>query len=192
MRNESDSQEDSHLQHEAEHERPAKKRSVMSYLTILFGAAFLLMLLSYFMQQRTSDEALGTQQNITVTAMKSIEELREDNETPIKQVDELQGQLEATASKVGQLETAIQSAQAERDQLQAQSSALNHLNRIRALYNQQKSADAKAALAEAEQAMAANGGMQEVLGWVSARLTETDRDIYDPLEAYRSLLDWLS
>ena len=32
---------------------PNKRLSVMNYLTILFAAAFLLLLLSYLMQQRT-------------------------------------------------------------------------------------------------------------------------------------------
>ena len=52
--------------------------------------------------------------------------------------------------------------------------------------------DAKTVLSEAEAAMASNGGMEEVLGWVSTGLTEDARDDYDPLEAYRSLLDWLT
>ena len=47
------------LQHEAEHTRPPKRGgAVMGYLVVLFGAAFLLLLMSYFMQQRTNREAM--------------------------------------------------------------------------------------------------------------------------------------
>ena len=52
-------QEMQHLQHEAEHARPHKKVSVMGYLAILFAAAFLLLLLSYFMQQRANQQAIS-------------------------------------------------------------------------------------------------------------------------------------
>ena len=46
----SDKEEQVSLQHAAEHEKPHKKLSVMTYLVILIAAAFLLLLLSYFMQ----------------------------------------------------------------------------------------------------------------------------------------------
>ncbi|NCB63079.1 MAG: hypothetical protein EOM52_05610 [Clostridia bacterium] len=192
MRNEPEKLEESHLQHEAEHVKPAKKLSVMSYLAILFGAAFLLMLLSYFMQQRNSSEALDNQQTLNVNAMKSIEELRSDNEELLKKVDELQSELEIKTSEVKQFEEASAGKQTELNKLQAQHSALNYLNQIRTLYNQRKITNAKAVLGEAEKAMAFNGGMEEVLGWVSSGLTAEARDVYDPLDAYRSLLDWLS
>ena len=44
MSTDSDKQERSRLQHEAEHERPHKRSSVLLYLVILFAAAFLLLL----------------------------------------------------------------------------------------------------------------------------------------------------
>ena len=58
MSTDSDKQERSRLQHEAEHERPHKRSSVLLYLVILFAAAFLLLLMSYFMQQRANQEAM--------------------------------------------------------------------------------------------------------------------------------------
>ena len=113
MRNEPDKLEASHLQHEAEHVKPTKKLSVMSYLTILFGVAFLLMLLSYFMQQRNSSEALGNQQSITSNAMKSLEELQEDNQELQKEVAELQAELDTKSALANQLEESANGAKTE-------------------------------------------------------------------------------
>lgn len=192
MRNDPDKLDASQLQHEAEHVKPAQKRSVMSYLTILFAVAFLLMLMSYFMQRRNSDMALDQQETLAVTAMKSIEELRDDNEALLKQVDRLQSELETRADNAMQLQQTAEARQAELHQLQVQYEALNYLNQIRTLYNQRRTQDANAVLAQAEKAMEAAGGMDAVLGQVSAGLTDEAREDYDPQDAYRMLLDWLS
>ena len=50
MSHDTDSEQRGALQHEAEHASPGKRNSVLIYLVILFAAAFLLLLLSYFMQ----------------------------------------------------------------------------------------------------------------------------------------------
>ena len=63
------------LQHDAEHERPHKKNSVLFYLMILFAAAFLLLLLSYFMQQRVNQEALDDLEQTSNSAVESLENL---------------------------------------------------------------------------------------------------------------------
>lgn len=78
------------LQHAAEHERPHKRLSVMNYLTILFAAAFLLLLLSYLMQQRTNSETIeGLKQS--VSAMQSIDSLQKEKEGLESQVALLEG-----------------------------------------------------------------------------------------------------
>ena len=46
------------LQHQAEHTQPARRgSSVLVYLMVMFVAAFLLLCLAYFQQQRSSAEA---------------------------------------------------------------------------------------------------------------------------------------
>lgn len=183
-----DAEKTEHLQHDAEHERPGKKLSVMTYLAILFGAAFLLLLLSYFMQQRTASETIeGLKQS--VTAMKSIEDLQEDNL-------DLQARLDALeADRIQQkqnTEDALQAARASQAALtaaQEQTQALTRLNQIRALYNQGRSSDARALLNQWE--TAAPGALEQGLTDVSAALTDAEREVYDPLEAYRQLVDWL-
>ena len=184
--------QDSHLQHEAEHVKPAKKFSVMSYLAILFGAAFLLLLMTYFMQQRTSSEALGNQQNIAVNAMKSIEELRDDNETLQQQVNDLNTKVISIESALDAAKASAKESQDTLAELQIQYDALNYLNQIRSLYNQRKYTAARELITTADQALNANGGMEGVLTTITTAMTEADLEIYDPLDAYHSLLDWLN
>lgn len=80
----------------------------------------------------------------------------------------------------------------ETDALRRQLDALTYLNQIRALYNEGRYADARDVAAAAESALAGNGGMEGVLGEISAALTDQERENYDPLEAYHSLTEWLN
>ena len=47
------------------------------------------------------------------------------------------------------------------------------------------------AAAAAEAALAGAGGMEGVLGTVADGLTDQQRQDYNPLEAYQSLMEWL-
>ena len=69
-------QEMQHLQHEAEHARPHKKVSVMGYLAILFAAAFVLLLMSFLMQQRANQAALDDLQQTSDSTVQSLEKRR--------------------------------------------------------------------------------------------------------------------
>ena len=69
--------------------------------------------------------------------------------------------------------------------------ALCYLNQIRALYNDGRYSDARDAAAAAEAALAEAGGMEGVLGTVADGLTDQQRQDYNPLEAYQSLMEWL-
>ena len=172
MSTDSDKQERSRLQHEAEHERPHKRSSVLLYLVILFAAAFLLLLMSYFMQQRANQEAM--------------ENILQENET-------LKVENEALSQQVAQLQEALEDAESASDGEAAlvQLEALCYLNQIRALYNDGRYSDARDAAAAAEAALAGAGGMEGVLGTVADGLTGQQRQDYNPLEAYQSLMEWL-
>lgn len=97
------------LAHAAEHETAQKPHSVMSYLAILFAAAFLLMLLSFLMQQRANNRTIeGLKQS--VSAMESLTVLQEEKtamETQRnaleKQAAELAGQIESLEAENQQL-----------------------------------------------------------------------------------------
>ena len=101
MSTEQERQRRSQLQHDAEHTPPHKKVSVMGYLAILFAAAFLLLLLSYFMQQRANREAVENLTQTSNSAVQSLDNilaerdrLREENNTLREENQRLQTELE--------------------------------------------------------------------------------------------------
>ena len=96
--------------------REKRQRSVVHYIAILFAAAFVLMLLTYLMDQR-QNEAVVNSLNQSLTDLQaslsdrsSLQDIYEDNLALIDQVDQLEDQ-------VAQL-------QQERDSLSAQLSSL--------------------------------------------------------------------
>ena len=188
MSQETDKQERGRLQHAAEHERPNKRNSVLFYLVILFAAAFVLLLLSFFMQQRANQEAMANLQQTSDSTVESLENMLQENESLKEQNEDLQAQVDTLE---GQL-AAAQTDTGETDALQAQIDALTYLNQIRALYNEGRYADARDVAAQAETALAEQGGLEGVLEEISAALTQEERENYDPLEAYHSLTEWLS
>ena len=182
MSTDSDKQERSRLQHEAEHERPHKRSSVLLYLVILFAAAFLLLLMSYFMQQRANQEAMDKLEQTSDSATQSLENILQENET-------LKVENEALSQQVAQLQDAESASDDEAALVQLE--ALCYLNQVRALYNDGRYSDARDAAAAAEAALAEAGGMEGVLGTVADGLTDQQRQDYNPLEAYQSLMEWL-
>lgn len=102
MSQDQEKRERSHLQHAAEHAKPHKKVSVMGYLAILFAAAFLLLLLSYFMQQRNSEQTISGLKD-SVSAMQSVENLIADNDTLRTQVEALNEEVKRLNGEVESL-----------------------------------------------------------------------------------------
>lgn len=109
--------------------RPQNKRSsVYIYLLILFGAAFLMLLLAYFVQQRNSETTISDlRDSMTLSRtelLEQIETLKEENES-------LQQDNEQLSRQLDQLEM-------ERDDLQTRIDALYYLadeTRARAVLN---------------------------------------------------------
>jgi len=67
------------------------KNRVISYLAILFAAAFLLLLMSYFMQQRTNNEVIdGLTQSLN--SIHSLQNLVDANEALEKENSRLEGE----------------------------------------------------------------------------------------------------
>ena len=100
MSNDPDKQERGRLQHDAEHERPDKKSPVLFYLLILFIAAFLLLLMSFLMQQRANREAIDDLQQTSHSAVESLENKLQENETLKEQVAQLQEQVDDLQTSV--------------------------------------------------------------------------------------------
>ncbi len=70
--------------------KKGKGSSFFIYLAVLFGAAFLMLLLAYFVQQRNSDAALD---NLRMTSNASKEELLEELQALEAEREELEAQI---------------------------------------------------------------------------------------------------
>lgn len=72
---------------------PKSGKSVAIYLAILFIAAFCLLLLAFFQQQRSTDEMIGNLQQ-SVSQFQTVEELRKENQQLREQVEEYEALIE--------------------------------------------------------------------------------------------------
>lgn len=88
---------------EEQQKKSRNEKPVVTYIMILFIAAFLLMALSFLMHQRSNSEALGQLQN-SMTAMQEVQATQEENIELQEQLSALQDELEkTTAAYSGQL-----------------------------------------------------------------------------------------
>lgn len=182
MSQDQEKRERSHLQHAAEHAKPHKKVSVMGYLAILFAAAFLLLLLSYFMQQRNSEQTISGLKD-SVSAMESVQNLIADNDALRKKVDELEADYEQAAAANADL--AAQRTANERTiaELEDQVAAMDWLWRIQRAWSRGSRADCRALVDQFEAS-----GLPKSLP--ETALAETDGP--SPADQYDALLDALN
>lgn len=78
--------------------KPKSGKSVAIYLVILFAAAFALLLMAYFMQQRSSNEVIGNLQN-SVNQFQTVDELRQETQRLQQEIQRLQEENEALANQ---------------------------------------------------------------------------------------------
>lgn len=136
------SRERSHLQHEAEHSRPRKKGTAVSYLAILFGAAFLLLLLSYFMQQRANEQTISGLQD-SVNSFQSVETLVDTNKRLSEENKELKEQVDALTDQTDTLQKDVAAAQKAAAGQEKQLQAMDWFWRIQRSFSKGSKNDAK-------------------------------------------------
>lgn len=96
---------------------PKKKGGpVFGYLAIMFAAAFLMLLLAYFIQQRNNEVAMNGLKD-SISSFESVDELLEDNRELRDQLTELEDELEAVQERLDDAERANALLQEERDAL---------------------------------------------------------------------------
>ena len=149
--------------------RKANRPALFAYMVALFAVAFLLLIMSYFMQQRRSDQQLieeGLQKN--ASALQITQSVQKQNETLRQQVADLQKENETLAA---QEEAHSKSMQ-----------AMDWLWRIEREYFQKRYASARRMMEtfEAE-------GLKEFLPDQSL----TDPDYRSPLQQYEAMYDSL-
>ncbi len=129
------------LQHDAEHETPNNRRApVFLYMSILFAAAFLLLLLSYFMEARSNQAHVETLTDSSTTAIQSVENLMGRQEALQEEVFTLTDQLEdleiAYEREIEALESQLEALEAQLTESEQALEALDWLSQMETLYAQ--------------------------------------------------------
>ena len=109
-----DAEEAAHLQYETEHTDPRGK-SVIPYLVILVAAAFVLLLIAFFMQRRMDASVEGL--NRSANSFRTIDQLVEDNRALHEEVARLQRELDTAEKESSRLQQELAAAQAQLSQL---------------------------------------------------------------------------
>lgn len=178
--NDQDKQRRAHLQHEAEHAKPHKKVSVMSYLAILFAAAFLLLLLSYFMQQRSNEAAFSGLKDSSQSALQSVQNLLSENDELHDRVDQMDQQLEQAQKELEQAQAEAKAAQAAQNEQRFQLQAMDWFWRIQRAYSRSSRSEARELTDQFEQSGLPKYLPNESLSGVDAP---------SPAEQYKALLE---
>ena len=91
------------------------RRSVFQYITILFAAAFLLLLMTYMMQQRLNKAQIDDLQETSNSTLQTLDniiaerdQLREENQTLSEQLEQAQQQAQESSATVAAQERALQ------------------------------------------------------------------------------------
>ena len=149
--------------------RKANRPALVAYMVALFAVAFLLLLMSYFMQQRRNDQQLieeGLQKN--ASALQITQSVQKQNETLRQQVAELEQENETLA------------AQAEEQSKTTQ--AMDWLWRIQREYFKGRYSSARQMIRTFE-----DEGLKDFLPAEPL----TDPDYRSPLEQYEAIYDLL-
>ena len=162
-----------------------KKQSVYIYLAILFAAAFLLLLLAYFMQQRTSEAAIGSLRD-TVTTFESLDELLDENQSLRQQLVQAEESLSQAEAKQDELEQENQDLIDARDEISDQLDHILLLERLEYLCESGQTEEAQALLH-------ASGDLSAIYAALDENLTSSDEGSALPSFSarYQAVLDTL-
>ena len=101
-----------------EHSHKHRQKSVIQYITILFAAAFVLLLYTFMMERRQNDilqqqsnDKLNQLQQQSVSAVQSLDNLYQENEYLKQSMDHLETQISNLEQEKQQLEQDLAAAQ---------------------------------------------------------------------------------
>lgn len=177
----SDKQERSQLQHEAEHEKPDKRNPVLFYLMILFAAAFLLLLMSFLMQRRANQEAINNLQETSNSASQSLQNTIEQNEELSKQVADLEQAFSDNQQTIRDQENQLEDLEEQVEDLTKSSQAMDWFWQINEAYVRGRYSQARSLIQE----------MGEELPEYLPRESVTDNGRFSPYERYQEIYDIL-
>ena len=183
------SEEKHSLQRQADRTKPNHKRSLMSYLLVLFAAALVLLLFAYLMQQRsTSEEMLdGIQQSISATqSVQQVYEengrLKEERHALDDQIAQLEDQIRLMQDKIERQEKENQSLQKQTTDLQKSNQAMDWFWQIDEAYVRGRYNLCKELVTQLNAA-----GLTEYL----PRISITDNGRFSPYDRYLEIYDAL-
>lgn len=185
MSKDQEKQERSRLQHDAEHARPRKRGSVLIYLVVLFAAAFLLLLMSYFMQQRVNEEAIDGLQQTSTSAVQSLENLIKERDALQTQVDELEDAKAELENQVATAKSEAEEAAAAAGRATRATTAMDYLRRIQQFYYSKSYGSARAVIEKFEQS-----GLADALPAEAIYQNESN-SVLSPLEEYQKIYEAL-
>lgn len=174
------------LQHDAEHAKPGKRNPVLLYLMVLFAAAFLLLLMSYLMQQRANSETISGLQKTSSSAVESLDLLIEERDALKIQVEDLERERQALEDALAQSEKDLEKAVKENDVQQQQLIAMDYFRRIQAFYTAGAFHSARIVIESFQAA-----GLDQLLP-TDAYYQNKDSSVLSPAEEYQKILDALA
>ena len=111
-----------------------KKYSVGAYMCLLFAVVLVLVVMSYFVQQRnhtiTLDSLLEQQDNVTSQAFANIEKLQDTNIQLMEENEALSNEVEDLKEKVSTLESEKEAIESAKTNAEAELSALKELYKL--------------------------------------------------------------
>lgn len=181
-----DKQDSAGLQHDAEHAKPGKRNPVLLYLVILFAAAFLLLLMSYRMQQRANSETISGLQKTSSSAVESLDLLIEERDALKTQVEELEKARQALEDELKQAEADLQNARKANDTQKQQLIAMDYFRRIQSFYTAGAYHSARIVIESFQAA-----GLEDLLP-TETYYQNKDSSVLSPAEEYKKIVEALS
>lgn len=156
----------------------------MGYLTVLFAVAFLLLLLSYFMQHRNSQETIDGLKD-SVSAMQSVQEVYEQNGVLRHQVNELEDQLAEAQRALEDLQKRSDSLTADSQLQEALVQDYRNFFRVDRLYRAKMYQEAATLITQME------SGGHKASENLSDKPVSTDPNEVTPLARYKQICEQL-
>ena len=166
--------------------RARKKGAVVTYLAVLFAAAFLLLLLAYFMQQRTNEAAIGSLTE-SITSIQSLDDLIEENGALRAENEALQEENESLSGQKETLDRQLRETTEALEQAEMQFTALRALEELERLAAGEKPERVQAAqLLEEYHTGAELLGGESLKFWLDYQSEQGDE--HSPAARYDALL----
>lgn len=166
-------------------EKRHKKPSVMVYLVVLFAAAFLLMAWSYFIQQRSNQEAISDLEESSNSAVQRLENVLQENEDLKARVAELEEQLSEAQEQLDALPDVI----SQQEYLLEQTcQAMDYFWQINEAYVRGRYGLCRELIQAMEDVSDGKTALKEYLPTQST----TDTDRFSPADRYQEIYDALN